>query len=113
MSTDVKLSNSQLAKINQSGGFLGKTFGNMLSNLGKKTLFEFGVPLSKLITKATLCLYQINLKEKKWETSCKSRKTIYFMEDINVFIKIIESLETVTKTVKNEIKNKKVDFIVL
>ena len=62
MSTDVKLSNSQLAKINQSGGFLGKTFGNMLSNLGKKTLFEFGVPLSKdflskLITKATLCLY--------------------------------------------------------
>ena len=34
MSTDVKLSKAQLAKIIQLGGFLG----NMMGNLGKKTL---------------------------------------------------------------------------
>ena len=36
MLTDIKLSKSQLAKIIQSGGFLGKTLGNIMSNLGKK-----------------------------------------------------------------------------
>ena len=34
MSTDIKLSKAQLAKIIQLGGFLG----NMMGNFGKKTL---------------------------------------------------------------------------
>ena len=62
MSMDVKLSNFQVAKIMKSDEFLGKTLGNMLSNLGKKPLLDLGVPLgkiflSKLITKATFCMY--------------------------------------------------------
>ena len=54
MSKDIKLSKSQLAKIIQSGGFLGK----MLGNLGKKVLLDLAVPLAKdvspkLATRAT------------------------------------------------------------
>ena len=41
-STDTKLSQSQLAKIIQSGGFVSKTLGN----LGKKVLLDFDVPLA-------------------------------------------------------------------
>ena len=53
MSMDVKLSKSQLGKIIQSEGFLGKTLGN----LGKKVLLDLAAPLAievlpKLATKA-------------------------------------------------------------
>ena len=41
MSTDIKLSNTQLGEINQSSGFLGKTLGN----LDKKALLDLAVPL--------------------------------------------------------------------
>ena len=47
MSTDIKLSKSLLAKIIQSGEFLGKTLGNMISELGKKSLKDLAVPLAK------------------------------------------------------------------
>ena len=54
MPTNIKLSNSQLAKMNQSGRFLGKK----LVNLGKKALLNLAAPLAKkvlsqLVTKAT------------------------------------------------------------
>ena len=39
----MKLSNAQISKIISSGGFLGKTLGN----LGKKALLDFVVPLTK------------------------------------------------------------------
>ena len=53
MSMDVKLSKSQLEKIIQSEGFLGKTLGN----LSKKVLLDLVAPLAievlpKLATKA-------------------------------------------------------------
>ena len=48
MSTDIKLSKAQLSKIIQSAGFVGKTLGNMMGNIGKKkALLEFAVPLVK------------------------------------------------------------------
>ena len=53
MSADIKISQAQLAKIVQSGGFLSKT----LDNLGKSVLLDLAVPvakdvLPKLATKA-------------------------------------------------------------
>ena len=36
MSTDMKISKARLTKIIQSDGFLGKTLGNVMSNLVKK-----------------------------------------------------------------------------
>ena len=47
MSTNVKLSKIQLCKTIQSGGFLGKTLGNMMGNLSKKVLLDLAVPLAK------------------------------------------------------------------
>ena len=43
MSADIKISQAQLAKIVQSGGFLSKT----LDNLGKSVLLDLAVPLAK------------------------------------------------------------------
>ena len=43
MSADIKISQAQLAKIVQSGGFLSKTLGN----LGKSVLLDLAVPLAK------------------------------------------------------------------
>ena len=59
MSTDIKPSKVQLSKIIQSGRFLGRTLGNMMSsNLDKKALLDLAVPLDedvlpKLATKST------------------------------------------------------------
>ena len=58
MSTDIKLCKAQLAKIIQSGEFIGKTLGN----LGKKALLDFAVPLAenvlpKLATNLTNKVY--------------------------------------------------------
>ena len=47
MSTDIKLSKSQLIKIIQSDGFLDETLGNMMSKLEKKVLTDLAVPLAK------------------------------------------------------------------
>ena len=58
MSTDIKLSKVQLAKIIQLGGLLHKMICNVIGKLGKEALTEFAVPLAKdillqLVTKAT------------------------------------------------------------
>ena len=42
-----------MVKIIQTGGFLGKTLGNVIDNLGIKALIDLAVPLAKLATKAT------------------------------------------------------------
>ena len=69
MSKDIELRKSQLAKIIQSGQFLGKALGNMMSNLGKKALTDLAVPLTKdvmpkLATKPTLSILD-EFKKKK------------------------------------------------
>ena len=76
-STDIKL--VQLAKIIQSGGFLGKTLGN----LGKKVLLDLAVPLAKdvfpkLATIATSSILD-KFERKMWTRSRKSRKRIHFI----------------------------------
>ena len=46
--TDIKLGKVQLSKIIQSGGFLRKTLGNMMSDLGRNTLLDLAVSLAKM-----------------------------------------------------------------
>ena len=60
MSTDIKLSKVQLSKIIQSAGFVGKTLGNMMGNIGKKKKHYQSLPFlwlkmffPKLTNKAT------------------------------------------------------------
>ena len=47
MSTDTKLTKVQLYKIIQSRGSLGKTLGNVIDNLGRKSLIDLAVLLAK------------------------------------------------------------------
>ena len=48
MSADIKLNKAQFSKIIQSGGFPGKTLGNMMGNLGKKSLMDVFQDLEKM-----------------------------------------------------------------
>ena len=43
MSTDIKLSKAQLSRVIKSSGFLG----NMIDNLGKKSLMKLAISLAK------------------------------------------------------------------
>ena len=70
MQTDVRRSKIQLSKIIKSGGFLGKTLGNMIGNLSKKALLGLAVPLKKgvlpkLAIKTTLSVSNKFEKKKK------------------------------------------------
>ena len=78
MSTDTKLSKSQISKIFKSGA----TFGSFLGNLGKKALANIAITLARdnlpgLISNLTS--NAINLKKKNWKRSSQSRKWIYLI----------------------------------
>ena len=115
MSTDIKLCKAQLAKIIQSGEFIGKTLGNF----GKKALLDFAVPLAenvlpKLATNlANKVYFRYSWQKNKWKRSNKSRKKILFnsnedMYDIIRTIKLLEDsgvlIYCVTGTIKHAIK---------
>ena len=79
MLTDIKLSEAQLLKIIQSGGFFCKT----IENLGKKVLLDLPVPLVKdvlfkLVAKATSSVLDKLKKKEKEERWCKSKKRVHF-----------------------------------
>ena len=116
ISTDIKLSKAQIFKIIQSGG----SFGSLLSNLGKKTLINIPIPLTRDNLpggESNLSSNAINqFKRKisgKGAVRAGKRFTLFILnEDIDDIIKIIKSLEDsgasidgVTETVKHEIKN--------
>ena len=47
MLMDIKLNKHQLSKIIQSDGFISKTLGNIMSNVGKNASLDLAVPLVK------------------------------------------------------------------
>ena len=115
MSTDIKLSKSQLAKIIQPGGFLGKTSGN----LGKKVLIDLTVTLAKdvlpqLASKATSFLLDKFDRKISGQGPVRARKGFALFisnEDMDDIIKIVESIKKssllidgATETVKNSTK---------
>ena len=104
ISTDIKLSQSQLPKIIQLGGCISK----MLGNLGnKKALLDLAVPLVKdvlpaLATKATssaLDKFERKINGKSVVKAGKEFALFVSNGDINDIIRIVKSL-----------KKKEVDF---
>ena len=84
MSADIKLNKAQFSKIIQSGGFPGKTLGNMMGNLGKKSLMDVAISLakdafSKLANKATLSIQDKFERKVSGQGACKSMKKIHFV----------------------------------
>ena len=116
MSTDIKLSRAQICKIIQSGGFLGELVSKIAS-----PLMKIAVPLAKNllaplgITAAASGIYGAIQKK---ILGSGTTTLIISNEEMNDIMKIVQALEDsnillkgVTKTIKNEAKEQKGDFL--
>ena len=116
MATDLKLSNAQIKKMIQSGGFLGK----LLSKLAGP-LMKVAMPLAKNVLASlglTAAMSAIDGSIQKKNYGSGTTKLTIENEDINIIIKIIEALENsgillkgVSKTIENETKEQKRGFL--
>ena len=116
MSTDIKLSKAQVSKIIESGGFLG----SLLSKLAG-LLMKVAVPLAKYILaplgiKAAASASDAGIQKKIHGSGATT--LIISNKERNDIMKIIQDLEDsnillkgVTKTIKNETKEKKGGFL--
>ena len=120
MSTDLKLSNAQISKIIQSGGFLGRLLGpllktglplikNVIKSLAKSVLIPLGLT-------AASSAADVGIHKKILGSG--NRTLIIWNEEMNDIIKIIQALEDsnillkgVPKTIKNETKEQKGGFL--
>ena len=122
MSTDIKLSKTQMSKMIQSGG----SFSSWLANFGKKTLTNIVISLARdnlpgLVSNLTS--NKINEFERKisGKGAFRAEKgfTLFISnEDMNDITKIIKPLEDlgvlidgVTETVKDEIEKREGGFL--
>ena len=113
--TDVKLSKTQIKKIIQSGGFLGK----LLSKLAGP-LMKVAMPLAKNVLTAlglTAAMSAIDGSIQK-KIHGSGIKLIIEQEGMNYIMKIIKALENsgillkrVNKTIKNETKEQRGGFL--
>ena len=115
MSTDIKLSKTQISKVIQSGGFLGSLFSKLADQLMK-----VAVPLAKHIlaslgTTAAASAIDAVIQKKIHA----SGRTILIIpnKEMNDIMKAVRALEDsnillkgITKTIKMKQKNKKEDF---
>ena len=106
MSTDLKLSKAKISKIIQSGRFLGSLLNKLAGPLN--VLAPLGITAAASTIDASI--------QKKIEGSGRTT-LIISNEEMNDIMKIIQALEDsnillkgVTKTIKNETKEKKEDF---
>ena len=121
LSTDIKLSKTQLSKMIQSGGFLGRLLGpllkaglllikNVIKPLAKSVLIPLGLTAAASAEDAGI--------HKKILGSGNIATLIISNDEIEDIIKIVKSLEDsglslkgVTETVKNEVKEQKGGFL--
>ena len=119
-SANIKLSKTQLRKIGQSCGYLGKILGpllktglpligNVLKPLAKIVLTPLGLTVAASTTDAAI--------HKKIFGSC-NEKLIISNEEMNAITKIIKSLEDsglllkgVSRTIQSEVKDRKGGFL--
>ena len=124
-STDIKLSKTQLSKMIQSGGFVGKLLGPLLRT---------GLPLMKSVIKplaksvlvplgltAAASAADAGIHKKILGSGHKNNNTILIilndeMDDILKIVKSLEDsrvlLEGVSETIQMKLKNKEEDFLV-
>ena len=122
MSTDIRLSKTQISKIIQSGG----SFGSWLGNLGKKALTNIAIPLARdnllglvsNLTSRAIDKFDRKISGKGAVRAGKGFTLFISNEDMNYIIKIIKLLEDlgvlidgVTEKVKHEIKKQKDGFL--
>ena len=113
--TDVKLSKTQIKKIIQSGGFLGKLLSKLVG-----PLMKVAMPLAKNVLTAlglTAAMSAIDGSIQK-KIHGSGIKLIIEQEGMNYIMKIIKALENsgillkrVNKTIKNETKEQRGGFL--
>ena len=116
MSTDLKLSKTQISKIIQSGGFLG----SLLSKLAG-LLMKVAIPLAKNVLAPlgiTAAASAIDAVIQKKIRGSETTTLIISNEEMNDRMKIVQALEHSnvllkgsTKTIKNETKKQKEGFL--
>ena len=112
---DIKLSKTQIKKLIQSGGFLGKLLNKLVGPL---------VKVAMLLAKNVLALLGLTAAMSAIDGSIQNKirgsgaKLIIEQEDLNDIMKIIESLENcgillkgVSKTIENETKEQRGGFL--
>ena len=121
LSTDIKLSKTQLSKMIQSGGFLGRLLGpllktglplikNVIKPLAKSVLIPLG--LTAAASAADAGIHKKIVGSGNTTTLIISNNE---MEDIIKIVKYLEDsgllLKAVTETVQNEVKEQKGGFL--
>ena len=121
LSADIKLSKTQLSKMIQSGGFLGRLLGPLLKT-GLPLISNVIKPLAKSVLialglNAAASVADVGI-HKKILGSGNNTTLIISKDEINDIIEIIKSpedsgllLKGVTKTVQNEVKEQKGGFL--
>ena len=122
LSTDIKLSKTQLSKMIQSGGFLGRLLGPLLKT--RLPLIKNVIkPLAKSVLNpleltAAASAADAGIHKKILGSGNTTTTLIISNNEIEVLIKIVKSLEDsgllingITERVKNEIKKQKGGFL--
>ena len=128
-SGNIKLSKSQLLKMIQSGGFLGKLLGpllktglplisNVIKPLAKSVLIPLGLTAEASAADAGTHKKILGSGKNRHSSSAPHITLIISNDEINGIIKIVKSLEDsglllkgVTETVQNEVKKQKGGFL--
>ena len=116
-STNIKLSKTQLHKIGQSGGFLGRLLELLLIGNVLKLLAKVLIPLGSAAASAADAAIHKKMFGSGTRPSDFAKQTIS-NEEMNDITKIVKSLEVsgllikgVSKTIKNEAKEQKGGFL--
>ena len=115
LSTDIKFSKTQIKKIIQSGGFLGKLLSKLAGPLMKVPIPLAKNVLAPLDLTAAMSAIDGSMQKKMRGDGIK---LVIEQEDMNDIIKIIEALENsgillkgVTKTIENKTKEQRGGFL--
>ena len=116
LATDIKLSITQIKKLIQSGGFLGKLLSKLAGPLMKVAMPSAKNVLAPLGLAAAMSAIDGSIQKKIHGSGVK---LIIEREDMNDIMKIIETLENsgillkgVSKTMEMKLKNREEDFSV-
>ena len=115
LSTDIKLSKTQIKKLIQSGGFLGTLLSKLAGPLMKVAMPLAKNVLAPLGLTAAMSAIDGNIQKKIHGSGVK---LIIEQEDLNDIMKIIEVLENsgillkgISKTIENETKEQRGGFL--
>ena len=115
LATDIKLSNAQIKKLIQSGGFLGNLLSKLVGPLMKVALPLTKNVLAPLGLTAAMSVFDGSIQKKIHGSGVK---LIIEQEDMNDIMKIIKAIENsgivlkeVSKTIENETKEQREGFL--